>query len=76
MSRVKNAKFSGYFLYMNTNQQEDFQICVSVPLSQLGGFDNVTGVNDIGKNEYDFGGIVYKIAYMSQRMKQHLCHNK
>ena len=30
--RIKNAKFSGYYFYMNTNIQEDFQICTNVPL--------------------------------------------
>ena len=30
---IKNAKFSGYSLYMNTNIQGDFQICMRVPLS-------------------------------------------
>ena len=32
---TKNAKFSGLYLYMNTNIKEDFQICVSVPLIKL-----------------------------------------
>ena len=31
----KNAKFLGYFVYMNLNIWEDFQICISVPLSTL-----------------------------------------
>ena len=30
--RIKIAKFSGYYFYMNTNILEDFQICISVPL--------------------------------------------
>ena len=30
--RIKNAKFSGYCFYMNTNIWGDFQICVSVTL--------------------------------------------
>ena len=29
---VKNAEFSGYYYYMNTKKQRNFQICVSVPL--------------------------------------------
>ena len=29
---IKNAKFSGYFVYVNLNIWEDFQICISVPL--------------------------------------------
>ena len=29
--RIKNAKFSGYCFYMNTNIKRDFQICISVP---------------------------------------------
>ena len=30
--RIKNAKFLGYFFYMNTNIYGDFQICIGVPL--------------------------------------------
>ena len=30
--RIKNAKFSGYCFYINTNMELDFQICISVPL--------------------------------------------
>ena len=33
--RIQNAKFSGYYLCMNTNIWEDFQICISVPLRKL-----------------------------------------
>ena len=29
---INNAKFSGYYFYINTNIQVDFQICVRVPL--------------------------------------------
>ena len=29
---IKNAKFSGYYFYMNTNKYRDFQICISLPL--------------------------------------------
>ena len=29
---IKNAKFSCYCFYMKTYIQEDFQICISVPL--------------------------------------------
>ena len=32
---IKNVKFSGYYLYMNSNIWGDFQICISVPLSLL-----------------------------------------
>ena len=31
--RIKNVKFSGYYFYLNTNIQGDFQICISVPLT-------------------------------------------
>ena len=31
--RIKNAKFSVYCYYINTNILGDFQICISVPLS-------------------------------------------
>ena len=30
--RIKNAKFSGNYFYMNTNILGDFQICSNVPL--------------------------------------------
>ena len=30
---IKNAKFSEYYVYRNLNIWEDFQICISVPLS-------------------------------------------
>ena len=33
ISRTKNAKFSEYYFYLNTNIYGDFQICISVPLS-------------------------------------------
>ena len=29
---IKNAEFSRYYFYMDLNIQEDFQICISVPL--------------------------------------------
>ena len=32
---IKNAKFSGYYFYMNFNIWEDFQICISIPLMFL-----------------------------------------
>ena len=31
----KNAKFSGYYFYMNMNIWGDFQICISVPLMNV-----------------------------------------
>ena len=30
---IKNAKFSGYYFYLNMNIWWDFQICISVPLN-------------------------------------------
>ena len=33
--RVKNAKFSGYCFYINTNIYGDFEICISVPLKGI-----------------------------------------
>ena len=33
--RIKNAKFSGYHFYMNTNILGDFQICINEPLKQI-----------------------------------------
>ena len=32
---IKNAKFSKYHFYMNTNISRDLQICISVPLSDF-----------------------------------------
>ena len=32
---IKNAKFSGFYFYMNLNIWEDFQICISVPLRRF-----------------------------------------
>ena len=36
--RTKNAKFSEYYFYFNTNTWGDFQICISVPLKELSNF--------------------------------------
>ena len=33
--RIKNAKFSDYCFYMNTNIYGNFQICISVPLRNI-----------------------------------------
>ena len=33
--RIKNAKLSEYCFYMNTDIYGDFQICISVPLTQF-----------------------------------------
>ena len=33
--KIKNAKFSGYYIFINTNISRDFQICISVPLRKL-----------------------------------------
>ena len=35
--RIKNAKFSGYYFYMNTNIKGNFQICISVSLTLIYG---------------------------------------
>ena len=32
---IQNAKFLGYYFYMNTNLWRDFQICISIPFSTL-----------------------------------------
>ena len=32
---TNNAKFSGYYFYMNFNIQGDFQIYISVPLTNV-----------------------------------------
>ena len=34
--RTKNAKFSEYYFYLNTNIYRGFQICISVPLIFFG----------------------------------------
>ena len=36
--KIKNATFSEYFYYMNTNIGRSFQICISVPLKNPCGF--------------------------------------
>ena len=33
ISKIRDAKLSGYCFYMNTNVWENFQTCISVPLS-------------------------------------------
>ena len=33
--RIKNAQFSGYYFYINTNIKGDFKICISVPLTTI-----------------------------------------
>ena len=38
---IKNAKFSGYYFYMNLNIWGDSQICISVPLIYLKFTENV-----------------------------------
>ena len=35
--RFKNAKFSGYYFYMNANTQGHFQICIGVPFRREDG---------------------------------------
>ena len=32
---IKNAKFSGYYFYMNRNIWRDFQFCISLPLNHI-----------------------------------------
>ena len=41
--RSKNAKFSGYYFYLNPNIQGDFEICISVPLSFILQLQQKTG---------------------------------
>ena len=38
--RIKNAKFSDYCFYMNTNIYRNVQICISVPLKKRTGFND------------------------------------
>ena len=33
--RTKNAEFSEYYFYLNTNIYGDFQTCISVPLNKI-----------------------------------------
>ena len=35
---IKNAKFSGYYFYINLNIWGDFQFCISVPLGEKNNF--------------------------------------
>ena len=41
--KSKTAKFSGYYFYINTNMQKDFQICISVPLRSSEKIKSSTG---------------------------------
>ena len=40
---IKNAKFSGYYFYMNLTIWRDFQFCISVPLNN--GFKENSSLN-------------------------------
>ena len=37
-----DAEFSGYYFYMNTNVQGDFQICISVPWTNSSEMRNIS----------------------------------
>ena len=42
INTIKNAKFPGYYFYMNLNILGDFQICISVPLNEpVGSFQYI-----------------------------------
>ena len=41
--KIKNAKFSGNYFYINTNILRDFQICASVPLIGFTNPESTTG---------------------------------
>ena len=43
---IKNAKFSGYYVYINLYIWEDFQICIRVPLRK-GAVENTSGLSGI-----------------------------
>ena len=64
---IKNAKFSEYYVYMNLNIWENFQICISVPLTSMTTFK----YNDVTKKSRDldyyvgiFGKILCNTALM------------
>ena len=44
---IKNAKFLEYYFFMNTNIEENFQICISVPLKKS--FSCQPDKNKVGK---------------------------
>ena len=48
-SNSKNAKFSGYYFYVNTDIEGDFQICISVPLNTYNNSGSEDTVNKIEK---------------------------
>ena len=52
--RIKNAKFSEYCFYMNTNIQGDFQICISVPLNFRRGNNEQTLISRSSQEEAIF----------------------
>ena len=58
--RIKIAKFSGYYFYMNKNIQRDFQICISVPFNT-----NQMGTKVIISIKYGWNTIVWaKIMHL------------
>ena len=52
--RIRNAKFSGYCFYMNTNMFKDFEICVSVPLKT-----KYQALKKLDKNRINNGFVIH-----------------
>ena len=69
--RVKKVKFSGYYFYMNTNIQKDFQNCIRVPLmfTTRHWLNNETELNFQAWNIYFF----YKKASQRTYSQSHSC---
>ena len=44
---VKNAKFSGYYFYMNLNIWGDFQICISASVNAINGLKYQNQLEDV-----------------------------
>ena len=65
--RTKNAKFSGYYFYLKTNIQGDFQICISVPLNY---FFLFVGNSDL--STYADGNTLYSSGNGPEKVKQTL----
>ena len=62
---IKNAKFSGYYFYLNSNKWWDFQICISVPLNSLTMSTNIARKEHMKNHKENY-----------ERVKQNLKHMK
>ena len=68
---MKDAKLSGYCSCMKANKQEDFQICISIPLK--GARKNAPGKNASRKNapgESALRKIAWVIIFVSEEIRR------